>query len=408
MFKSAKFILFLTIFIDLLGFGIVIPILPNYVKELPGSDVWTGVPVTLYALAQFFFTPIWGALSDKYGRRPIILVSVAISAVSYVIFSFASIFPIVLLARLLGGMGAGNISAAQAYISDITEPKDRAKTMGMIGAAFGLGFIFGPPIGGFLMEDFGFPSIGLFCAGLCVLNFILAFMLLPESIKERRLNVKINILPVADYRRVFGMKLMPYLMVIGFIYTAGFFLFQLPSSLMWKEHFRFSDKEISFIFGFIGISTAIVQGGLIGVFSKWIGEKRLMLYGNILLAISVVLLPFVGKSWFVPLELILLFLLAVANGFVGPSVMSMVSVLAPRTEQGISMGIYQSFCSLARAIGPLLGGALYGINYHVPYLMAFVVYGGNALLVILFLRRMMAHQASLKDGEENADQQQAG
>lgn len=405
MFKSAKFILFLTIFIDLLGFGVVIPILPNYVKTLTDSNFLASVPIALFAVAAFFFTPIWGALSDKYGRRPIILISVAISLVSYLIFSFATVFPIVVLARVLGGMGAGNISAAQAYISDITEPKDRAKSMGMIGAAFGLGFIFGPPIGGFLMEGFGFPSLGLFCAALCAINFVSAFFLLPESIKEKRADVKIKPLPVADYKHVFSMKLMPYLMSVGFIYTIGFFLFQLPSTLLWKEHYHFTDKEISLIFGFIGISTAIVQGGLIGVFSRWLGERQLMLYGNVMLGICVVLIPFVPKSLFVPVELILLFLLAVANGFVGPAVMSLISVLAPKNEQGLSMGIYQSFSSAARALGPLLSGALYGINYHVPYITAFVVYGINAVLVIVFMRKLVLHRA--ENGSDNTQQNQA-
>ena len=409
MFKSAKFILFLTIFIDLLGFGIVIPILPIYVKSLTGSDFWTGMPVTLFAIAQFFFTPIWGALSDKYGRRPIIITSLVFSIISYLIFSFATVFILVLAARVLSGIGAGNISAAQAYISDTTEPKNRAKAMGMIGAAFGLGFIFGPPIGGFLMEDFGFHSIGLFCAGLCLLNIILVFFMLPESLKEKRHDVKIKLRPIKDYKYVFSMKLMPYLMFIGFIYMAGFFLFQIPSSLLWKEHFGFSDKEISFVFGFIGISTAVVQGGLIGPFSKWFGERRLMLGGNLLLGLTVAVIPFVPVRLFVPLELILLFLLAVANGFVGPSIMSMLSQIAPPKEQGISLGIYQSFLSLARAAGPLMGGALYGIDYRVPYLTAFVIYVLNAVLVVRFLSKSKSvlGGGAVNHGDQSQNQQHA-
>lgn len=401
MIKSAKFILFLTIFIDLLGFGIVIPILPNYVKGLTSSNFMVGMPVTLFALSQFFITPVWGSLSDKYGRRPIILISILISTLAYVVFSFSTGIVVLLFSRILSGVGSGNISAAQAYISDITEPKDRAKSMGMIGAAFGLGFIFGPPIGGFLMEDFGFASIGWFCAVLCIINLLLAFFFLPESLKERRMEVSIKVLPIKDYIYVFSKKLMPLILFIGFIYTAGFFLFQIPSTLMWKEHYGYTDKQIGFIFTFIGISTAIVQGGLIGLFNKWIGERKLLFWGNILLGLSVVCIPFVPKAYFVPLELILLFSLAVANGFVGPSILSIVSQIAPKNEQGLVMGIYQSFGSLARAFGPIIGSSLYGINYHVPYLTAILVYGLNAFLVFLFVRKLTLHRT--KNAHNDSD-----
>lgn len=403
MFKSAKFILFLTIFIDLLGFGVVIPILPNYVKTMTTSNFMVGMPVFLFAISQFFFTPLWGAFSDKYGRRPIILVSIMISTVSYIVFSFSTTLVILLFARLLSGIGSGNISAAQAYISDITEPKDRAKSMGMIGAAFGLGFIFGPPIGGFLMQDFGFPSIGIFCASLCVLNLILAYFLLPESLKEMR-ESKVSMLPVNDYIHVLSMKLLPLIILIGFIYVAGFFLFQIPSTMMWKEHFGYTDKQIGFIFTFIGISTAVVQGGLIGVFNKWFGERKLLLWGNILLGISVVGIPFVPKDLFIPLELILLFSLAVANGFVGPSALSIVSQIAPKNEQGVVMGIYQSVGSLARAFGPLVGASLYGLDYRAPYLIALVIYIINALLVLVFLKKLALRSAV--DSVDNGSQSQ--
>jgi multidrug resistance protein len=386
--RYAKAILFFTIFFDLLGFGIVIPILPNYVKEMTESDFLVGMPVTLFALSQFFFTPIWGSLSDKYGRRPIILISLVLSLIAYFVLSFADSFLMLLFARILSGIGSGNISAAQAYISDVTDPKDRAKSMGMIGAAFGLGFIFGPPIGGFLMEDFGFSSIGHFCMLLCALNLILAYFFLPESLKERRYEVKINLLPIKDYRYVFSKPLLPFILFIGFIYTAGFFLFQIPSTLMWKERFHFSEKEIGWIFTFIGVCTALVQGGMIGFLNRWFGEKKLLFWGNVLLALSVLGIPFVSKAYFIPVELILLFGIAVANGCVGPSALSVVSQIAPEKEKGLVMGIYQSFSSLARAAGPILGSSLYGISFFTPFLAACFIYGANAIITFFFLKRL--------------------
>jgi len=401
VFKSAKSILFLTIFIDLLGFGIVIPILPNYVKSMTTSNFLVGLMVTAFAFTQFFTTPVWGALSDKYGRRPIILASLMVSTVAYVVLSFATSLVILFMGRVLSGIGSGNISAAQAYISDITEPKDRAKSMGLIGAAFGLGFIFGPPIGGFLMHDFGFASIGWFCAGLCLINLALAYFMLPESLKQRR-DAKINVLPVREYRYALSLKLIPPIFLSYFIFTAGFFLFQLPSPMMWKEFYGYNDKNIGWIFMFIGISTAIVQGGLIGIFNKWFGERNLMLWGNILLGVSVMGIPFVPKEYFIPLELILLFGIAVGNGFVGPSSLSIVSQLAPRNEQGTVMGIYQSVGSLARVFGPILGSSLYGVDYRAPYLVALVVYGLNAVLVIVFLRKLKLHEQTKAEEPESA------
>lgn len=255
------------------------------------------------------------------------------------------------------------------------------------------------------MDDFGFPSIGIFCAGLCAINFVSAYFLLPESIKQKRLDAQIKILPIADYKHVFGLKLMPYIMVIGFIYIAAFFLFQLPSSILWHDHFEFSKKEISYIFGFIGISTAIVQGGLIGVFTKWFGERKLMFMGNLMLALTVVIIPFIPKGYFIPFELIILFVLAVANGFVGPALLSIVSQLAPKNEQGVSLGIYQSFGALARAAGPILGGGLYAINYHVPYVVACVFYIGNTILVFLFLRKLVV-RGGADDSSNTSNEQQ--
>ena len=182
-------VLFITVFIDLLGFGLIIPILPNLVTKLFMKPEWmAGLVAGVYSVAQFLFSPFWGTLSDRFGRRPIILLSVALTALSYLLFSYAVsvvIFSLLVIYRFLAGMGSANIAAANAYIADITTKENRAKSMALIGAAFGLGFIFGPPAGGFIKEEFGADWVGYVAFMPCLLNLIFAWFWLPESIQGR-------------------------------------------------------------------------------------------------------------------------------------------------------------------------------------------------------------------------------
>jgi multidrug resistance protein len=388
--KSPKAILFLTIFIDLFGFSVVIPILPNYVKALTNVPVMVGFVAAIFSVMQFLFTPVWGAMSDKYGRRPIILASLFGSSIAYVMFSFATTIPMLLLARALSGIGSGNISAAQAYISDITAPANRAKSMGLIGAAFGLGFIFGPPVGGFIMSELGFEYIGYFCALLCSVNLAFAYFFLPESLKAKNQNSKITILPIDQYKRVFSSKILAPLFMINFIYISAFFFFQINSPLLWNEKYHLNDKQIGFVFSFIGICTAIVQGGLIGILNRKMGEFHLLLYGNLILGVSIALIPFVPVQYFWFTELPLLLFMALSNGFIGPSNLALVSKNTDPGEQGATMGLFQSFGSLARVVGPVLGSALYGIAYFVPYLAAFLLILINVGIVVLVVRNKIA------------------
>ena len=168
--KRAFTIIFLTVFIDLLGFGLIIPILPNYAKSLGASDAQFGYIAAVFSLLNFVFTPFLGAYSDRIGRRPIILISVFMNMIGYIIFAHAYTLPLIIFSRILNGIGSSNISAAQAYIADITKPENRTKMMGMIGAAFGLGFIFGPMFGGLIKTHYGIEGVGYAAAGLCLLK----------------------------------------------------------------------------------------------------------------------------------------------------------------------------------------------------------------------------------------------
>lgn len=385
-------ILFLTIFIDLLGFGIIIPILPNLAKTMASGsglginpDVAVGLVAAVFSIIQFLFAPLFGALSDRIGRRPIILGSILVNAVGYVLFGFAGSFLVLLLARIVSGFGSANISAAQAYIADITDAQDRAKKMGIIGAAFGLGFVFGPPLGGWLYsagnhtQYGGMVFVGLFTAILCVLNFVLAFILLPESNTQMG-GVKRK--PKDTFKgmvQAWSVEIVGELLLINFIYISAFSMMQINAAVLWKEHYYLSPKAIGNIFGVIGVFSAIVQGGLIGFFQKKIGINRMLLWGCPIAGLGLTLIPMPSLEWFYPVQVFAIFLLAVGNGLLMPSVNSMVSLHSPPDAQGKMLGILQSMGSLARTVGPLASGFLYAQYYRLPY------FAGGFLMLFAFI-----------------------
>ena len=376
--KSPIFVLFVTIFLDLLGFGIIIPILPIFIKELGAQDFQVGLIAAIYPVMNFMFSPFWGTLSDRFGRRPIILWSVVITAIAYLVFANARVLIVVFLSRMLSGIGSANISVAQAYIADITSPGERAKSMGLIGAAFGLGFIFGPSLGGYL-KSISSPGsvdmVGYVTAGLCVINFILAYFMLPESLKEKQKEVRFNFRVVTGIARELRKPSIRELLMINFIFTVAFMLMQISCSLMWKEVSNLSDEYIGYVFTFIGIATAIVQGGLVGRLVKQFGETKLLVIGSLLMMIGMVMLPLVAIDYFIPLELFALALIALANGCLTPNISSLLSKVAAPSEVGQTLGVNQSFGSLARAFGMGLSGVLYSLNYFTPFLAGAALMG---------------------------------
>ena len=251
--QAAIPVLLLTIFIDLLGFGIVFPLLPNYARDIGTSEDWVGLLFFSFAITQFLGTPFWGSLSDKIGRRPVLLMSTLISTLAYFVFGFANTFAIIIISRLLAGFGSGNISAAQAYIADITPPEKRAKNMGLIGAAFGLGFIFGPPLGGLIKTYLGIEYVGFITSGLCLLNFGLTWFILPESNNDKDKNRKVALFPFMPIIKAFATKGTNLVLGSNVIYTMAFFMFNLAAIMIWKDKYKFSELDISFVFSFIGI-----------------------------------------------------------------------------------------------------------------------------------------------------------
>lgn len=379
-------VLFVTIFLDLLGFGIVIPILPIYADELGASGTMIGLITASFAIMQFIFAPFWGGLSDRFGRRPILLASIALMGFSYLLLSQAESIWLLLLSRMLAGVGAANISTANAFISDITTPENRSKNFGMIGAAFGLGFIFGPPLGGFLKDNFGMEWVGYVAAALALGNLIMAYFMLPESLKEKSRRGPLLPNPFREIIRVIPRQELSKLILSNFLFLSAFSMMQITASLLWKDRYDLNESEIGYVFAFVGITMAIIQGTLIGPFNRWLGEKTLYVSGSVLMALGLASLPIIPLEWFIPLELLGLLLISFGNAFFTPTVFSLISRRAGADEQGKILGLMQSVGSLSRVVGPFIGGSLYGISYLLPFLTAGLVMVGVAFFSYWIIR----------------------
>jgi MFS transporter, DHA1 family, tetracycline resistance protein len=385
-------VLFFTIFLDLLGFGIIIPILPLFARELGATDLIIGLIAGVYSFMQFGFSSFWGGLSDRIGRRQVILISTWLMALSYLLLGWASSLLLLLIARVLAGFGAANISAAQAYISDISAPKDRAKNFGIIGAAFGLGFIVGPPIGGFLKQHYGIEWVGYSAMIFCGLNFLLAYFLLPESLAKKNSDKPIFSNPLKDIHIGLGRPGISELLSINFIFIVAFSMMHVTATLMWAEHYHFSEAEIGYIFAYIGLLAIIIQGGLLGWINQKMGENTLLISGNLLLCVGLVALPFVPEAIFMPLGLVVLAIISLGNSFLTPTINSMLSEISENHEKGKVLGTNQSFGSLARVFGPVIGGLLYGVQFQVPYLLSGALMMLAAYLSWKMLRKNISPQ----------------
>ena len=401
--------LFLTIFIDLLGFGIIIPILPVVTKKMAlqsglhlDADVAVGLTMGVFSLMQFLFSPIWGSLSDKIGRRPIILGSILATAVGYMMLGVSNTFIILFLARLVAGIGSANISAAQAYIADITPPQERAKKMGLIGAAFGLGFVFGPPIGGALYAAGGLQWVGFATAGLCVFNFVMAWFTLPESLTKKNTERRSFISSFTGLRHVWKEEILGELFIINVIYIAAFSMMQVNASVLWSEHYHLTEKQVGYMFGFIGVCSAVVQGGLIGTIQKVVGLQRMLLFGCPIVAVGLTVIPLPSQAWFVPVQICAVICLAIGNGMLMPAINSLVSVNTPAHDQGKTLGLLQSTGSLARSVGPVVSGFLYSMGFMLPYISAGVLMMLNLLLAMVLVAKLRSRASATISEEKTA------
>ncbi len=350
--KASLAVIFGIVFIDLIGFGIVIPVLPLYAERFGASPLVVGCLLAVYSLMQTIFAPILGRWSDRVGRRPVLLISIIGSSLGFLLMGLANSLALLFAGRIIDGITGGNISTAQAYIADVTPAHERSKGMGLIGAAFGLGFIFGPAIGG-VMSHFSLSAPLLFAAALAAVNAVAVYFFLPESLsKEHRHDSRERASMAQLFREARGSALA---VVIGtyFFSTVAFSLLTATYPLFASHRFGFRAPQVGYIFAGMGILGAMVQGGMMGRLVKAFGEKRLTIAGTFLLAMSLFLLPIS------PTALILF----VATGGIGlghalstAPLNGLASKAVGPAAQGRVLGAMQSASSFARIIGPVLGG----------------------------------------------------
>ena len=355
--------IFLTVFLDLVGFGLVIPLLPYYAETYGASLAQVAWLMASYSLAQFLFAPVWGSLSDRYGRRPILLVSIAMGACMLAGFAWANTLWLLFLFRTLHGIFAANISTAQAYIADITTPENRAKGMGLIGAAFGLGFTLGPWIGGEL-SVFGLSTPIWGAAGLSALNFLLATVTLKESLhaesrgrpRPRNPRVLLEMLRHPTLGKA---------LTQSFIVTLAFAMMESTFALYEEHVYELTAQDVGRLLGLMGLVMVLIQGGLIGRLVKRFGEGGLICVGIPGLGIAIGAIAFAPPG--AALSCVCA-LLAICHGITLPSLHAVISKSSAADKQGIVLGTNHSLAALARAIGPVIGGTLISLSLPLPLL----------------------------------------
>ncbi len=414
--KPSLLVVFLMVFVDLVGFGMVLPLLPKYVRDFGAPGWMLGAIVASYSLMQFLFAPGWGRLSDRIGRRPVLLISTAGFIGSYALFAVGSTLTspalalgVILASRILSGICGANIAVAQAYIADLSSPAERSRRMGLIGMAFGLGFIAGPIIAVVALLAFGRSGPGWVAAGICATNFVLAWFLLGESRVPGAASVPRTGGRFDHWREVLSRPHLGLLTGVYFLATFAFTCFETTLALLIALNFQFpkggTDSEIavSFLFAFCGLIGAFIQGGMIGRLVRALGESRVIAISLLLTALSLAPLPFfsgtlhaspaslwksedssfaaflgslftLGGTPWVGL-LACLALLSIGSSMTRPPLFGLVSSLSPADEQGFTLGITQSAGSLARISGPVFASATFDWHHSFPY----VVCAGLAL-----------------------------
>src|SRR5215203_2345103 len=352
--RSPLFVLFLTVFIDMVGFGIIIPVLPLYAEYFHASPIAIGWLTGIYSGMQIIFTPILGKLSDQFGRRPVLMLSLAGTAIGFVMMGLAHSLTLLFAARIVAGITGGNISIPQAYIADVTTPETRSKWMGMIGAAFGLGFTFGPMIGG-LMSRVSYSAPFYFAAVLAALNVVLLYFILPESLPKKHRATPYEDAPMTEVFRHGNGRMFGTVVATYFFLVAGFTIMTTLFALFTERRFGYDAHANGYLFGFIGIITVIVQGGLIGKMVSIFGERALARLGLFLTTASLLLLPFCSN---LALLLVACVGLSLGTGFASPPLNGLASQMIDQSWQGRALGVMQSAGSTARLLGPLLGGWL--------------------------------------------------
>jgi len=380
---GSMIVLFMSIFLVGIGFSIIMPVLPYYAESLGASPFQLGLLITVYAICQFIFAPIWGNYSDRIGRKPVLLMGILGFAVTFILFAYATRLWMLYLIRIAGGaLSCATMPTAMAYVGDSTSLEKRGSSMGMVGAAMGMGMIFGPAIGGLLSSiSLGFPFL---LAGLLALvNSVGVLLLLKESLPgEQRHSRKF-----ARVSLLQGLRTpLALFFVVIFLASTGEAVHHGTFALFTEAKLGFTPRDIGWAFTAAGVASALVQGLLVGRLINHIGEEKTAITGIALMGLSFALFIF---TFNVPSSIIFMSVFAAGVGLIRPSISSAVS---KRTEggQGTSLGVLQGYDSLGRAVGPSLGGFMLGLGLNLAYLSAIAV----SLLALIILAIGSASQGS--------------
>lgn len=407
--KPALATVFLVVVIDLLGFGIILPLLPFYAKEFSASAVTIGLLYSVYSFMQLIFSPIWGSWSDRIGRRPIMLLSTFGAVIAYILFGLAETLGVLFLSRFVAGMMGGNISTAQAYIADVTDSENRARGMGLIGAAFGIGFVIGPATAtalihpafhemvagaGFIdfaawMGENRYALPGFFAAFLSFCSFLMVLLKLPETVDTSKPREAVFRRPSVFTRKFWrilaeqkGRSARGYLIPL----VIGFFLLSFGESSLYSAFPLFAESELDMSaedvgiqFFYIGIIAVVIQGFLIKPLTNVFTEEKLFMVGNILMVIGLGLIPLAHNM--VTLALFL-GVMAVGKSLNTPTITSLISKEADEDNVGAVMGASQGLSGLGRMIGPTWGGALFAVYYGLPFVATALIVASTVWIAI--------------------------
>ncbi len=389
--------IYLTVFLDILGFGLIIPLLPFYAQKF-GADAGTiGLLMASNAVVQFLFNPIWGRVSDKYGRRPVMLLTVFGSAIAYCLFGFADSVFLLFVSRILAGVTGATIGVAQSFVADLTTRDNRSKVLGQLGAAFGLGFVFGPALSGFLaspeiylksvnygidlsyLAPHSYSMPGYISGFLSLINFVMVYMFLPES--------NANVSKEKKDRKAFDWDAFKIVMrnnemitLIGIQFISMVSLSNLFAtfSLFLQEKFNYGIFESSMVFAYFGICSSFIQGFLVAKLVKRFSEVKLLAISTFLLFLGMSLISYMPNIYLILVASTIIFF---GNGIINPCLTSLITQRANENQTGITLGVSQSISSLARIFGPLWGGFIFQFaGYHYPYIT-----GGILALVSFFM-----------------------
>lgn len=360
--KSPLLPIFLIVSVDVLGLTIILPLLPFYAEHYGASPAVVGLLVSLYALCQLVAGPMLGRLSDHMGRRPLLLVSQVGTFIGFLILAYANALWLIFLSRAIDGLTAGNLSLAQAYISDVTKPEDRAKSFALIGIAFGMGFLIGPGLSGFLSK-FGYAYPILVAAGLSATSIVCTYFLLPEitpAAADDATPRKFTILDWGNYARYFREPGLAPLLWQFFAFTMAFSMFMTGFPLFAERRYTwhgqaFGPQQVGYVYAFLGLLGVILQGGLIGRLVKALGETKLARTGFFL---GLAGLVWLGFTYSIPFLLLAVAVASCGTGVIRPTVTSMITQKAGRSEQGVILGLTQSLNSISSIVAPAFAGFL--------------------------------------------------